>query len=120
MNKLRQKWLNKRYKMRKQVDVEPDNFTEHERFEPLLIKNGDESKEGPAPIEIDWSKVDSIQDIEIDTEIAEIEVFCLNEEKLIVWFDGQFNPDTSFYIYYGCKSKWWKVLDKFFHTTKTS
>lgn len=108
---LRDRWLKHRYRKKKKVEVEADYIESVELLVPLHIYDGEESFSGAQPIEISFENVSDISDIEIDTEGVEIESIDIEQGKIIAWIHREYNPDTSFYIYYGRKNEWARAYD---------
>jgi len=110
---LRDYWLKKRFRKFKKIEIETtDTLAIHK---PIVVRDGDESKEGGGDLEISFEYVEKQSDIYFTLTPTEIEEIDFKEEYGIYWFNVKdCVEEEEFKVYYGCKDKWARLLDGFF------
>lgn len=110
---LKQKWINKRFRKKKIIDIEGEQVAQ--RHKPLVIEDGDESKTGGGPVEIDFNHVGRNTDIHFSVSPVEREEIDFEEGYAIYWFDTkELIDEGKLTLYYGCKNCWARLFDRFF------
>lgn len=116
--RLQKKWRNKRFKKVKKIDVEGETQQE---FKPLVIVDGDDSKSGEMPVEIDFDILEDVNDLRIEgVDYFEVEYFLPDKGEAMVWIKvDNLEQGDQFKLVYGRKSRIAKLFDGFFDHDNT-
>lgn len=108
-------WVNKRYRKKKKIDINESIENYAVRYIPLYVVDGDEDKTGDGEIEINFDHVKKENDIMLSLTPCERERVDTWRGSAVFWYDrDELKKQESFYIYYGCKNRWARLLDRFF------
>jgi len=111
-------WIRKRFNKKKTIEVEGEKKGSH--YRPMMIKDGDESKEGGGAVEISFENVEKDTDIYFSLTPVEREKIDFDEEYAVYWFDrDKCLEEKEFTVYYGCKNRWARLFDRCFIEKET-